>query len=371
MGDAVGPVGVVVVGCGAISSQYLRGLRSFRDTRVLFCADLDTERAKAQAVRFAVPAAGSLEQALETRGVEIVVNLTGPATHAEVAAAAIAAGKSVWIEKPLALDVSSGRALLAAAERAGVRIGCAPDTILAPAVQTARRLIEAGTIGVPQTALAVMQDPGPEHWHPHPEFLFQHGAGPLFDIGPYYMSVLAALFGPAGRVAAIGRRARESRVIGSGPAAGTAFPVEVPSYVAALVQYAHGQAASLVFSFDSPQQRHGFVEISGTEAALALPGPDSYTGDVQLREPGADGWTVIPATGPRVGRGIGVLEMARALRSGAPFHASGEFALHILEMMEAVGRSIDAGSFEQVFSTFDLPKLMDSDWDPLAATLGP
>jgi len=369
MGAGPGPVGVAVAGCGSISSQYLRGLRSFRDVRVLFCADLDLERAKMQAARFGVPAAGPLEQALGAPDVELVVNLTVPAVHAEVAAAAIAAGKSVWTEKPLALDTASGRALLALAERASVRIGCAPDTFLAPGVQTARRLIEAGSIGVPQTALALMQDPGPERWHPHPEFLFQRGAGPLFDIGPYYMSVLAVLLGPAERVAAVGRRARESRVISAGPSAGTTFPVGVPSYVAALVEYAQGQAGSLVFSFDSPLQRHGFLEISGTEATLALPDPNSYGGDLQMRVSGADDWTAIPAVGPRVGRGIGVLQMARALRSGAPPCASGELALHILEIMEAVGRSVAAGKFEPVLTRFNLPSLTDAGWDPLAATL--
>jgi predicted dehydrogenase len=364
-----GPVGVAVVGCGSISGQYLRGLRSFRDLRVLCCADLDLERAKMQAARFGVPAAGPVEQALDRPDVELVVNLTVPAAHAEVAAAAITAGKSVWNEKPLAADTASGRTLLAQAGQAGVRIGGAPDTILAPGVQTARRLIEAGAIGVPQTALVLMQDPGPERWHPHPGFLYQRGAGPLFDMGPYYLAALAVLFGPAEAVAAIGRRAQQSRVIAAGPSQGTTFPVEVPSYVATLVEYAQGQAGSLVFSFDSPLERHGLVEISGTEATLALPDPGLYSGDVRLRAAGAADWTTVPAAGPRVGRGIGVLEMARAMRSGAPHSASGELALHILDIMEAIGRSAAAGSFEPVVTRFNRPGLIDADWDPRAATL--
>ena len=369
MGATPGPVGVAVVGCGNISGPYLRNLSSFRDVRVLFCADLNLDRAKKQAARHGVPAAGYPAEALEVPGVELVVNLTVPSAHAEVAAAAIAVGKNVWIEKPLALDSASGRALLAQAERAGVRVGCAPDTALAPGMQTARRLIEAGVIGVPQTALALMQDPGPESWHPHPEFLFKRGAGPLFDIGPYYLSALAVLFGPAGQVAAIGRRARENRVIRTGPGTGTSFPVEVPSHVAALVEYAQGQAASLVLSFDSPLQRRGFVEISGTEATLALPDPNSYQGDVRMLAAGAGEWTTISAEGPRAARGIGALEMARALRSGAPPRASGELALHVLDIMEAIGRSVPADRFESVLSSFTLPSLLEKDWDPMEATL--
>jgi predicted dehydrogenase len=364
-----GPVGVAVVGCGTISDVYLRNMMSFPDLRVLFCADLNIERAQAQADRYGVPAAGSTARALEHPGVELVVNLTVPAAHAETAAAAISAGKSVWIEKPLALDTASGRGLLAEAGQAGVRVGCAPDTVLGAGLQTARQVIEAGAIGVPQTALALMQNPGPERWHPDPEFLFQRGAGPLFDIGPYYLSALATIFGPAEQVAALGRRSRERRVIGSGPRAGAEFGVDVPTHVAALIGYAGGQAASLVLSFDSPLRRHGFVEITGTEATLALPDPNTFDGEVRIKATGADDWTAIPASGATAGRGLGVLDMARALRSGASHRASGEIALHVLEIMEAVGRSISAGTFEPVRTTFAAPAAVEAGWDPHARTI--
>ena len=187
-----------------------------------------------------MPEWGSPADALAHPGVQLVVNLTVPAAHAEVIAAAIAAGKHVWSEKPLTLDVPAGRALLAEADAAGVRVGCAPDTVLGAGLQSARRLIDSGAIGTPLTALTLLQGPGPQSWHPDPEFLFAPGAGPLFDLGPYYLSVLAMLFGPARRVAAVGRRPRESRVIGSGPRAGTEFAVAVPTYVAALAEYAGG-----------------------------------------------------------------------------------------------------------------------------------
>jgi predicted dehydrogenase len=156
-----GPVGVAVVGCGTISREYLRNLTSFPDLRVLFCADLDLRRAKQQAAAYGVPRGGTVAQALRRPDVELVVNLTIPAAHAEVTAAALAAGKSVWTEKPLALDTATGQRLLAEAEQAGLRLGCAPDTVLGAGLQTARRLMDAGAIGVPQTALALMQSPGP------------------------------------------------------------------------------------------------------------------------------------------------------------------------------------------------------------------
>jgi predicted dehydrogenase len=368
-----GPLGVAVVGCGTISDEYLRNLTSFPDLDVLFCADLDLARAKDQAAKYSVGASGTLAQALEYPGVELVVNLTLPASHAEVAAAAIGAGKHVWNEKPLTTEPADGRALLAQAGRAGVRVGCAPDTVLGAGLQTARRLIADGAIGAPQTALTLMQSPGPESWHPSPEFLFQPGAGPLFDLGPYYFSALATIFGPASRVAAVGRRAAATRVIGSGPKSGTEFPVDVPTHVGALVEYDSGAAASLLFSFDSPLPRQGFVEVTGTEGTMAVPDPNRFDGDIRIHRRsstrGHGAWETIPSAGASAGRGLGVLELARSLRAGQPHRASGELAEHVLEVMVAVQASLSGAAFEPVDSGFMVPPPLPEEWDPHARTV--
>jgi predicted dehydrogenase len=361
------PFGVGVIGCGNISNQYLKNLTSFPDVTVVICADIDQARAKAQAAAYGVAEWGSPEDALGHPDVRLIVNLTVPAAHAEVTAAAIAAGKHVWSEKPLTLDLAAGRALLDQAAAAGVRVGCAPDTVLGAGLQSAGRLIDSGGIGTPLSALTLLQGPGPQTWHPDPEFLFAPGAGPLFDLGPYYLSVLATLFGPARRVAAIGRKPRESRVIGSGPRAGTEFSVAVPTYVAALAEYVGGQAASLLFSWDSPLSRAGFVEITGTEATLAVPDPNRFDGDLRVRRAGETDWTVIPATGAAAGRGSGVVDMVRAIRDGAPHRASGEMALHVLEMMTAIERSAVSAAFETVDSRFEPPAPLDIRWDPYVA----
>lgn len=375
-----GPVGVAVVGCGTISDEYLKNLTSFGDLRVVFCADLDIERAEKQAAAYGVPRAGTADQALACPDAELVVNLTIPAAHFAVSMAAVAAGKHVWTEKPLALDMASGQRLLAEADRMGVRVGCAPDTVLGAGLQTARRLIAEGAIGVPQAALALLQNPGPESWHPDPEFLFQDGAGPLFDMGPYYLSTLAAVLGPACSVAAVGRRARETRTIGSGPRAGTVFGVDVFTHISALLEYTRGPAATLVLSFDSPLRRYGFVEITGTEATIALPDPNRFDGDIRIRATGTDDWTVLPVVpyrgdpsartpgGTTYGRGLGVLDMARAVRGGGPVRASGEIGLHVLETMEAIERSIASRAFEPVNSGFILPDPLEADWDPASTT---
>jgi predicted dehydrogenase len=363
----VSPFGIGVIGCGNISNQYLKNLSAFPDVAVLICADLDAGRAKAQAAAYGIPGWGSPQDALGHPGVQLIVNLTVPSAHADVTGAAIAAGKHVWSEKPLTLDFATGRALLEAAKAAGVRVGCAPDTVLGAGLQSARRLIDSGTIGTPLTALTLLQGPGPQSWHPDPEFLFAPGAGPLFDLGPYYLSVLATLFGPATRVAAVGRKPRESRVIGAGPRAGTSFSVAVPTYVAALAEYEQGQAASLLFSWDSPLPRAGFVEITGTEATLAVPDPNRFGGDLRVRHAGDDDWTVIPAQGAAAGRGTGVVDMVRAIRAGTPHRADGEMALHVLEMMTAIERSAVTAAFEPVETRFTVPAPLDEHWDPYVA----
>jgi predicted dehydrogenase len=359
--------GIAVVGCGNISNQYLKNLRQFPDVQVLCCADLDIDRAKAQAAAYDVPAAGTVEQALAHPDVDLVVNLTIPVAHAEVATAAVRAGKHVWNEKPLTLDVAAGRALLDEARRAHVRVGGGPDEGLGAGIQSARRLIDTGGIGAPLSALTLLQGPGPQTWHPDPEFLFAAGAGPLFDLGPYYLSTLATLFGPVRRVAAVGRRASDTRTIGSGPRAGTEFKVATATYTAALAEYEAGQAASLLFSWDSPLSRQGFLEITGTEATLAIPDPNRFDGDLKVRRAGEKDWTVIPSTGAAAGRGSGVVDMVRAIAGGAPHRASGEMALHVLDMMTAIERSAATSNFEAVATTFDIPAPLTAQWDPYVA----
>jgi predicted dehydrogenase len=369
MTGAGGPVGVAVVGCGTISDEYLRNMTSFPDLNVVFCADIDVDRAKTKAAEYGVPDVGNTAQALDHPDVEIVVNLTVPAAHAEVSAMAIAAGKHVWVEKPLALDTATGRALLEQAAEAGMRVGCAPDTLLGAGLQTSRRIIESGRIGAPQTALALFQVPGPERWHPAPQFLFQVGGGPLFDMGPYYLTTLASLLGPAHSVAAVAGRSRDQRVVGRGPQAGTTFDVEVPTHVSALISYVGGQSATIVLSFDSPLRRNGFIEVTGTEATLSLPDPNRFDGDVKSQTADDEDWTVTPASGATAGRGLGVLDLARSLRAGQPHRATGELALHVLDIMESIARSAQAGTFEPVRSTFTVPATLPAGWDPTAPTL--
>lgn len=363
-----GPVGVAVIGAGNISGQYLSNLTKFPDVRVLALADLDEARATRVAAEYGVEVSGGPDAALEIPEVEIVVNLTVPAAHAEVALKALRAGKHVYGEKPLALDVESGRAVLTEAADRGLRVGNAPDTFLGAGLQSAARAVASGAIGEPVAATTALESMGPESWHPNPEFFYVDGAGPLFDMGPYYLTALVSLLGPVATVAATARTARKTRIVGSGPRAGTEFPVEVPTHVTALLEFAEGYGATSAFSFDSPAPKR-LLELGGTEATLALPDPNTFGGPLLVRGAKDGDWRELPITGTEAGRGIGVVDMARGLRTDAPHRASGDLAHHVLEIMSAITASAEKASFQRVESAVTTPTPLPASWDPFEATL--
>ncbi len=364
-----GHVGVGVIGAGVISTQYLDNLTAFPDLEVLFVADLDLERASGQAAKYGIPQSGSVAELLAHPDIEIVVNLTIPAAHVDVALQALAAGKNVWTEKPFALDRESGRRLLDEAKRLGLRVATAPDTFLGAGLQTALRLIGDGTIGTPLTALALMQSPGPESWHPNPEFLFQEGGGPLFDIGPYYLTTLVQVFGPARRVTATASTSRKVRTIGSGPRAGTEFDVTVPTHHAALIEFESGASAQTIFSFESHRARTGFVEVSGSAATIQFPDPNNFDGDSVIFDGTDDAGRSVAAVGSVSGRGTGVAELAQSIRAGRPERAAGEQAFHVLDIMVSIAESARLGRTVDIESSFVKSPPVPEGWDPKTATL--
>jgi predicted dehydrogenase len=363
-----GPVGVALIGAGNISGQYLRTLTAFPDVRVLGVADLDTDRAAAVASEHGVPVSGPLAAVLDLPEVEIVVNLTIPSAHAAVALESLRAGKHVYGEKPLAMDTDEGLKIMTEAANLGLRVGGAPDTFLGAGLQSAVHALRSGLIGEPVAVTAATQSLGPESWHPDPEFFYQPGGGPLFDLGPYYLTALVSLLGPVARVAASTRRAREQRVVGSGPKAGKIFPVDVPTHVNALLDFPGTATGSATFSFDSAVNRR-MIEIIGTEGALSLPDPNTFEGPLLVRGLHDTDWRELPLSGTTAGRGIGVLDMARSLRAGAPHRASGELAYHVLELMSAIADSGERAEFRPIASTLAPPEPLPEDWDPHATTL--
>ncbi|TQM04119.1 Gfo/Idh/MocA family protein [Pseudonocardia kunmingensis] len=362
-----GPVRVGVIGAGVISTEYLRNLTGLPDLDVRAVGDLDPARARAQADAFGVRRSGAVDAVLADDEIELVVNLTVPQAHVDVALQAIGAGKHVWNEKPIGLDRAGTAALLDAARTSGLRVATAPDTFLGTGIQTARRLVESGAIGTPLTALTLMQGPGPESWHPNPDFLFQDGAGPLFDIGPYYLTALVQLLGPVARVQAETSQARAVRVVGSGPRAGQRFDVTVPTHVAGLYAFAGGAGGQCLFSFDSAIKRRQF-EISGTDGTISVPDPNTFAGEVVVHRMDGEQVTV-PSVPAATTRGRGVLELARAVREGRPERASGELGAHVLDVMISTVEAAERGGAVDVASTVEVGPALPEDWDPAERTL--
>jgi predicted dehydrogenase len=364
-----GPVGVGVIGAGVISDQYLSNLTVFPDVTVRFIADIDLPRAAAQAEKWGVPGSGTVEELLADDDIEIVVNLTIPAAHVEVALQALAAGKHVWGEKPYALDRASAAELRDAAAAAGKTVSVAPDTFLGAGLQTALRTIRDGRIGTPLNGLTLFQSPGPESWHPSPEFLFAYGAGPLFDIGPYYITTLVQTFGPVKKVTATASKSRATRTIGSGPKAGTEFPVDVPTNHSALIEFENGGSAQSVFSFESDRGRTGFVEIAGETGTVVFSDPNNFDGDTELYALGSEEPETIPAVGSTYSRGTGVVDLARSLRAGDENRVPGALAFHVLDVMVSIAEAAERGEAVLVESTVSPSPTLPEGWDPAERTL--
>ncbi|MBF4585629.1 MULTISPECIES: Gfo/Idh/MocA family oxidoreductase [unclassified Curtobacterium] len=364
-----GRVGVGVIGAGVISDQYLSNLTVFPDVEVRFIADIDLPRAAAQAEKWGVAGSGTVEELLADDDIEIVVNLTIPAAHVEVALQVLAAGKHVWGEKPYALDRESATELRDAARAAGKTVSVAPDTFLGAGLQTALRTIRDGRIGKPLNGLTLFQSPGPESWHPSPEFLFAYGAGPLFDIGPYYITTLVQTFGPVKKVTATASKSRATRTIGSGPKAGTEFPVDVPTNHSALIEFEDGGSAQSVFSFESDRGRTGVVEIAGETGTVVFPDPNNFDGDTELYALGAEEPETIPAVGSTYSRGTGVVDLARSLRAGDENRVPGALAFHVLDVMVSIAEAAERGEAVLVESTVSPSQTLPEGWDPAEQTL--
>jgi predicted dehydrogenase len=350
---------VGMIGCGAISGAYLGTLPRLRNLDLVAVADLDPERAKAAATSYPGARALGVDELLAEPEIDLVLNLTIPAAHAEIAEAAIAAGKSVYGEKPLTANVDEARRMLAAADAAGVRIGCAPDTVLGTGTQTARAAIDAGLIGAPIAATATMVTPGHERWHPNPDFYYQPGGGPLLDMGPYYLTSLITLLGDVSSVIGAGSRTRDTRTIGRGPRAGEQIGVTVDSHVTGVLTHTSGVLSTLVMSFDSVASHAARIEVHGEVASLTVPDPNRFDGDVELRGLDDKDWRRLDeSAGYRnASRGYGLADLV-ATPAGDEPRAGGRLAYHVLEVMESLLASAASGQRVDIESRVERPPVV-------------
>lgn len=332
-----GALNIGIIGVGNISRQYLAEFPSLPGLRLEAVADLDVARASVVAGEQGVRAL-SVGDLLADPGIDAVLNLTIPQAHAEVALRALEAGKHVYGEKPLALTTAEAAPVLARAVELGLRVGSAPDTVLGTGIQTARALIDGGRIGTPVAAAVAWTAAGHELWHPAPAFYYQPGGGPLFDMGPYYLTSLVTFFGPVVRVSGVTGRSPRERAVATGPLAGTAIPVDVDTHVSAILEHASGVVSTVTMSFEVWATRIPLFEVHGTGGTIAVPDPNRFSDPVLVATADDPEFREAPVAAgyADAGRGVGLADLARAIETDRPHRASGDLAFHVLEIMEAV-----------------------------------
>ncbi len=335
-----------IIGCGNISPAYLTYLAQSDVIEIHALADLMPEKAKERAEEFGIANVCTVEGLLDLPEIDLILNLTIPSSHASVNLSALNHGKHVYVEKPLSVSLEEAKATLDLAEARHLRVGCAPDTFLGAGIETSRQAIQDGLIGKPVAATAFMMGGGPEDWHPNPDFFYAEGGGPMFDMGPYYLTVLVQLLGPIRRISGSAGSPLPERVIQSGPRAGQSIPVKTGTHYSGTLDFAEGAIGTMVTSFDI---RGGsalpWIEIYGTKGTLSVPDPNYFNGEVKLRRHGSEEWETLESvfeSGPNE-RGRGIEDMARAISEGREHRASGIVAYHVLEAMHAFERSSREG----------------------------
>jgi len=350
-----------IVGCGKISGIYFKNLCTvFDNVEVAACADLDIERARAKAAEYETVDVCALEEMLVNPAIELIVNLTTPQGHYPIAMAAVQAGKHVYNEKPLTLTRAEAQELLATADKTGVLVGNAPDTFLGAGMQTCCHLIDEGLIGTPIGAQAFLLGAGHERWHPDPEFYYKKGGGPMFDMGPYYLTALVSLLGPVKRVTGSARISFPKRTIGSEKKHGQIIDVEVPTHVTGIMDFASGAIGTIVTSFDVQGSQTPRIEIFGSEGTLSVPDPNTFGGPVRVKRKDTNEWEELPL---REGyaenaRGLGVSDMAAAIREGRPHRANAKVGYHVLDLMHAFHDASEQGRHVVLESTCERPEPM-------------
>ncbi|EJJ31502.1 Gfo/Idh/MocA family protein [Rhizobium sp. CF142] len=366
---------VGIIGCGNISDTYLGNRSLFRDLCYTACADLRPEAAAARAETFGLQAL-SVDALLARDDIDIVLNLTVPAAHAEISLRAIEAGKHVFSEKPMAVSLSQGRAMLEAAEERGLRVGMAPDTVLGPGLQIARRLVDEGRIGKVVNGLAAVLSHGMEDWHPSPEFFFKQGGGPVLDLGPYYISALVQLLGPIRQVQAVGSIGNTERIVtAEGPMKGRSIKVETFTTLNALLSFHSGVDIPFLASWDVWSSDLRPIELHGAEGSLRVPDPNGFGGVVAYCGRGGD-FTEIDTSGMPFGadnrlwngqlpyscyRGLGMADMASSLKWGVAHRCSAELGFHTLEVLLALEEAARSHRAVIVSSTCERPEILTMD----------
>lgn len=375
---------VGLIGTGRISDIYLKNIKGFSGVEITTCGSLNMDESRVKAADYAVPRVAPPEAIIADPEIDAVLNLTIPAAHAGISIAALEAGKHVYSEKPFVTDLPDGRRILDLARSRGLKIGNAPDTFFGGRWQTLRKLLDSGAIGEPHGVSAFVPTSGVERHHPNPDFYYAKGGGPLLDLGPYYLAAMVFCLGPIARVAGLGRKREASRLIENGPRNGEMMPVEVDTHCLSLIEFENGVTGQMMVSFDVWESETPRLEIYGSKGTLCIPDPDPgdganiFQGPVWVRTRNTARWTMRPR--PKApadwqvaenthglnfdARGVGLADLAAAVREGREPRASGALGLHLCEVMDGMLQSPGLGRFVDIQSTCTRPPMLAETTEP-------
>jgi predicted dehydrogenase len=359
------PVRVGLIGCGANSSTYLSLCRKFDVLQLYACADLEFHRAEARAELFNIPNVFTVDEMLQDKKVQLILNLTPAKAHAKINLAVVQAKKHLYSDFPLGLTQAETQEVLAEGLKHQVLVGCGPDAFFNGGWQTARKLIDDDVIGTPLSAVAFTGSGGHEEWHPDPEFFYQPGGGPMLDTGIYALSALVHLLGPVARVCGSAKQSSNERTIQSEKKRGLKFPVRVPTHHAAILDFTCGTIGTLIQSYDLSAHQLPSLEIHGTKGTLSLSTVSSSGCPVKLCLRGALEWEEVTLTHPKeVGRGIGLADMAYAITHERPHRAHGQLSAHLLEIILALEEANRSGHYVNITSSPTRPAQLPPNLPP-------
>ena len=363
---------VGIIGCGMISDTYFKAAQKFRILEVVACADIIPSRSKAKQELYGVPAMTN-KQLLARKDIEIVINLTPPQVHSTIAMDTLNAGKHAYSEKPFGVDADDAKKVMDLAKKKGLRVGCAPDTFLGGGQQTARKLLDDGWIGKPLSGTAMVLGRGPEKWGQAP-FFYDYGAGPMLDLGPYYITALVNLLGPAESVTAVTTKGTEFRTLGAEVSETykdiykpyDRYPVKVTTHLTGVVKFKCGAVITVIASFDCYKDGHAPLELYGTDGSMQIPDPNTFRGPVRIFRPDYTDWQEVPLAFGYTdnSRSIGATDMALALKSGRPHRANGELANHVLDIMLAFDKSSAMHAEYKLTTTCERPAPLPMGLEP-------
>lgn len=354
-----------ILGLGAISGIYLKNLTNmFREVEIWGVYDIITEKMDTVKEEYKIEHSySSMDELLADPEIDIVLNLTRPFEHYETTKAALLAGKHVYSEKPLAATFEEGKELVALAQEKNLMLGGAPDTFMGAGIQTCRKLIDDGFIGRPIGAAARMICHGHESWHPSPAFYYQHGGGPMMDMGPYYVTALINLLGGVEELTGMTTKSFETRTITSEPLYGQVVDVEVPTHINGMLRFASGAVGTITTTFDVYYDSSATLEVYGTKGTLRVPDPNGFGGPIYLLRPEDGSFKEIPIAFDysENSRGLGLADMAKALQTGRPARADYTQTLHVLEIMTAFEKSSQEGKNMKLETSYERKPAMVND----------